>query len=46
MKLQIDMDYSAIEQAGSQLNSFFVFEGRFVFAPYTQLKITQIDSEN
>lgn len=45
-KLQLDLEYSPLNDDNSMLSSYFVSEGRFIFAPYSQFTVTQVDAEN
>jgi hypothetical protein len=45
-KLELELRYSPLEDSNPQLCPYFLFQGRYVFAPFTQLRVTQIDSEN
>jgi hypothetical protein len=46
VKLQLDLEYSSLTAADPEISPYFTFDGRYVFAPYSQLKVTQVDAEN
>lgn len=44
VKLQLDLEYSPLLASSPQLSPYFVFEGRYVLAPHSQLQVTRIDA--
>ncbi len=45
-KLQLDLEYSPLADENCMLSSYFISEGRFIFAPYSRFTVTQVDAEN
>ena len=45
-KLTLEIEYSTITDSILPITPYFSFEGRYVFAPYTQFKIKSLSAEN
>ncbi len=46
LKLQLELQYSTLNDPDSALNPYFVYDGRYIFAPYTQFKLKGKIKEN
>lgn len=45
VKVQLDLEYSPIRAVRPETTPFFAFDGRYVLAPFSQLKVTGVDIE-
>lgn len=45
IKIQLDLEYSPIRAARPEISPFFAFDGRYVLPPFSQLKVTEVVTE-
>lgn len=45
-KLQLELEYSPLNDSNCLVSSYFVSEGRFIFAPYSRFTVTQVNTDN
>jgi hypothetical protein len=44
IKLTFELDYNTLTDSNLPITPYFFFEGRYVFAPYTQFRISSMTS--
>lgn len=43
VRLELDLEYSPLKWKHAELSPFFAFEGRYVLAPFSQLKVSGVE---